>query len=357
METIVFAGSFDPMTNGHLYIIKEAMKIAENVIVLVCNNSNKQYMFEPHERKEIITNIINDEGISSNVTVEVLSDRYVSEWMTENNYTHLIRGIRNTADFDQEKLITNTNRSVLGDAQTIFIIPPSNLASVSSSFVKGLIGPKYWSYRINNFLPNASYNAILVNFIKKQCISLIRGGNVFKLVISAYSDEDRYYHNLSHLCEVINTLKINGDLNGQSYMYALLHDIVYNGKCNGYDGVIDKNLSDEENSFIIAKNLNSDYSYEFIKRTSYKEDLSYGWEKRFAASDMSILAAPSDIYDQYSVNIRKEYSRYSDEEYNKGRVEVLENLLIYVERNEIFDNISLKQVQKNVNREISKLRE
>lgn len=163
MNIVACSGSFDPITNGHLFVIKEACRIADHVKVFVAVNPNKKTMFSVDERVRMINAVLHENGIINKVDVEAIEGQYVAVTAKEQGINFILRGIRNTTDFEYENIIQDTNRSVLNGASTIFTIPPKELAAVSSSFVKSLIGPPNWEQYISQFLPRAAF----VEVVKK----------------------------------------------------------------------------------------------------------------------------------------------------------------------------------------------
>jgi pantetheine-phosphate adenylyltransferase len=167
MEKIVFAGSFDPLTNGHLWVIQEGLEIAQKVCVFVAENNNKKTMFSAIDRKTMIEESCNAKGFKDRVEVIVVNNEYVANKAIQIGASHLIRGIRSSNDFDYEGLIQKTNADILGGAKTVFVMPPRDLESVSSSFVKTLVGPVGWHWHVKQFLPLPVYKRFLEDFVSK----------------------------------------------------------------------------------------------------------------------------------------------------------------------------------------------
>lgn len=375
INTIAFAGSFDPMTNGHLWVIKEALKIVENVRVIVANNPSKNYMFSSKQRKEIIEKIVIDEQLQ-NVQIDIVKDDYVSSYLTMNNITHMIRGIRNSADFDQEKLIQRVNSEILGNVETIFIMPPSDLESVSSSFVKSLIGPNDWPFYIKKFLPKASLNAIFVNVLTNEFEFNIDDPVIFN-VIKAYQNDNRYYHNLEHIMMMLIQFKniaspLDWEINKNLEYAILLHDAIYQHDIT-FDKIVNltNNLPNKDNEYpdevlssYIAKYIRfigqgNAYDIEkFVLATMYNRKIDHKAEYIMRYLDLSILGKKWVIYEDYMNNIRKEYNQYSDEEYKKGRISVLTDLIKMFKDGDIFKYHYFdysKTAIENMNKEIELL--
>lgn len=134
MEKIaVYAGSFDPVTKGHLDIIKRSVKIFDKVIVAVLNNGNKKYWFDLEERKKLI-----EKSIGKDINFEIKSfDGLLVDFMDENNATILIRGLRAVSDYEYELQLALTNDVLAkNNMETIFLSASRENLYLSASLVK-----------------------------------------------------------------------------------------------------------------------------------------------------------------------------------------------------------------------------
>ena len=167
MQRIGFSGTLDPITNGHMWVIGEARSIADEVVVFLSENSSKKPKFSAEERKSIIDLSCAEEGWD-NVQVVIVKGDYTARAAKKHGADCLIRGIRTTADFDYENLIQQTNVDVLQGAKTIFVMPPRDLGSVSSSFVKALEGPIGWNWIMKKFVPGPAYHAWVLGWLRNE---------------------------------------------------------------------------------------------------------------------------------------------------------------------------------------------
>ena len=147
MKRAVFPGSFDPITLGHCEIIVKACEIFDEVIVSVGNNIQKKYMFSIDQRLNFIS-----QEFKSNSKVSV--EKYVGltvDFCKSKNVKHMVRGLRNPADFEFEKKIALFNKS-LENTETIFLLTSPNNAFISSSMVREIMenGGNY-----KKFVPNS----------------------------------------------------------------------------------------------------------------------------------------------------------------------------------------------------------
>ena len=134
MKKAVFPGSFDPITLGHCEIIEKACEIFDEVIISVGNNSDKNYRFSLDQRLKFIS----DEFINTpKVYVEKHEGLNVDFWKRK-SIKHIVRGLRNPADFEFEKKIALFNNS-LENVETIFFLTSPNNAFISSSMVREIM--------------------------------------------------------------------------------------------------------------------------------------------------------------------------------------------------------------------------
>ena len=134
MKKAIFPGSFDPITIGHVDIIKRAMKVFDEIIIAVGDNTDKKYMFPKEKRVEFVKQTFNN---YNSIKIESYNGLTV-DFCKKNNTEFMIRGLRNPADFDFEKGIALTNRRMT-DIETIFFLTSPENSFVSSSIVRDLI--------------------------------------------------------------------------------------------------------------------------------------------------------------------------------------------------------------------------
>jgi pantetheine-phosphate adenylyltransferase len=128
----VCPGSFDPITYGHLDIIRRGAKVFDMVYVVVLNNSSKNPLFSVEERLRLIQEVIKD---IPNVKVDVFSGLLV-DYAKSVNANAILRGLRAVSDFEYEMQITSMNRVLNEDIETFFIMTNNQFSFLSSSIVK-----------------------------------------------------------------------------------------------------------------------------------------------------------------------------------------------------------------------------
>lgn len=131
MSKAVFAGSFDPLTNGHLDIIERASALFDEVVVGVGTNLSKAPLFQPEEKIALIETAI---AHLPNIKVQTMSGLTVN-FMKEIDAQYLVRGLRNTTDYEYERDIATMNFSLAGVETVLLMAKPEN-QNISSSMLK-----------------------------------------------------------------------------------------------------------------------------------------------------------------------------------------------------------------------------
>lgn len=131
-KTVVVPGSFDPLTNGHLDIIRRAAKIFGQVNVVISINSSKKSLFTVEERKELIEAVTAD---IPNVVVRTSTGLLV-DYAKSIGAAAIVRGLRAVSDFEYEMRITSMNRVLDESIETFFIMTNNQYSFLSSSIVK-----------------------------------------------------------------------------------------------------------------------------------------------------------------------------------------------------------------------------
>ena len=154
----VYAGSFDPLTIGHLWMIKEGAHLFERLIVAVGFNPDKRQTFGVEERLAMLRDSCR---AFPNVSVASYINLYLIDYAASVGATHILRGIRSAGDYEYERTMRNINGDLDPRICTVFLMPPRDIAEVSSSMVKGLIGPKGWRRIVKTYVPAPVYRRLL----------------------------------------------------------------------------------------------------------------------------------------------------------------------------------------------------
>lgn len=132
MKIAIYPGSFDPVTKGHLDIIKRASNIADKLIVGVLNNSAKTPLFSVEERVEMLQEAVKE---YPNVEIKAFSGLTV-DFARSEHATYMVRGLRAVTDFEYELQLSQTNKVLAPDIDSIFLTTSLDYAYLSSSIVK-----------------------------------------------------------------------------------------------------------------------------------------------------------------------------------------------------------------------------
>lgn len=134
MRKAIFPGSFDPITLGHIDIIERSLPLFDEIVIAIGINADKKYMFSLEERKRFIEEAFKFEDKISVVTYEGLTIDLCKRLEAD----FILRGLRNPADFEFEKAIAHTNRT-LSKIDTVFLLTAANTSFISSSIVRDVI--------------------------------------------------------------------------------------------------------------------------------------------------------------------------------------------------------------------------
>ena len=132
MQRAVYPGTFDPMTMGHVDLVKRASKLFDLVIIAIASSDSKKPMFSLEERIEIGNKIFAEDP-----KVEVVGfSGLLVNFAKDNDANILIRGLRVVADFEYEFQLANMNRAMSPDIESVFLTPKEEYSYISSSLVK-----------------------------------------------------------------------------------------------------------------------------------------------------------------------------------------------------------------------------
>ena len=156
-RTAVYPGTFDPVTYGHLDILKRACKLFDNVIISVSKSSSKNTIFTADERVKMIGKLIAN---FKNARVESFEGLLV-DYAKKCDAGFIIRGLRSVPDFDYEFQMALTNRRISPDTDTVFLMPSEKYSFISSTLVReiALLGSD-----VSSFVPPSVARAIAKKF-------------------------------------------------------------------------------------------------------------------------------------------------------------------------------------------------
>ena len=150
----IYAGSFDPPTLGHEWMIRRGAELFDRLIVAIGENAEKSYSYSMDRRIEWLHAMCSE---YQHVEASSFENRYLVDFAREHNAGFILRGIRNEADYTFERGMRNINEDLHPSCTTVFLIPPRAYGEISSSLVKGLIGSSGWHEVVRRYVPAAVF--------------------------------------------------------------------------------------------------------------------------------------------------------------------------------------------------------
>ena len=154
----IYPGTFDPITNGHIDIIKRSLKIVNKLIVAVSNDYSKDYLFSSEERVSIIKNSLFKDLKFRTRNITVLSfNSLTTSLCSKYNATIIFRGLRAVSDFEYEFQLAGMNRQLNNKIETVFLMSDPDKQVISSRFVKEIAK---LNGKIDNFVTKSTKKSI-----------------------------------------------------------------------------------------------------------------------------------------------------------------------------------------------------
>ena len=144
MKIGVYPGTFDPVTNGHIDIIKRSKNLFDKLYVVIPNNTNKKPLFSLEERMELLKEVLKDEEFVEVTTTDLLTVDFAKKVEA----TAMLRGLRMVSDFEYELQMATMNKCLNDEIETVFIMSSHEYSFLSSSSVKEIarFGGDYSSF-------------------------------------------------------------------------------------------------------------------------------------------------------------------------------------------------------------------
>lgn len=153
-STVIYPGSFDPVTLGHLDIIKRAAAMFDRLIVVVMTNANKRCSFSPEERRDMI-----EKTVKTLPNVEVdFYDGLLADYAKLRGASAIIKGLRAMSDFEYEFQMALTNKKLNSEIETLFLTTSTQYMYLSSSMVKQIAS---MNGDISDFVPREIHSDIV----------------------------------------------------------------------------------------------------------------------------------------------------------------------------------------------------
>jgi pantetheine-phosphate adenylyltransferase len=152
----VYAGSFDPVTLGHVYMIEQGARLFDELVVAVGTNPDKKSTFPLEQRLDFLREVV--KGLP-NVRIDQFTGELLVTYAGRIQAGYLLRGMRTESDYEYERTMRNINGDMAAGVTTVFLMPPRELAEVSSSFVRALVGLTGWEELVKRYVPPAVLEA------------------------------------------------------------------------------------------------------------------------------------------------------------------------------------------------------
>jgi pantetheine-phosphate adenylyltransferase len=332
----IYAGTFDPLTNGHLWMIHEAARLFDHLVVAIGVNPDKKFLFTREERIEIIKETVAD---FPNVSVEEIDNQFLVEYAHNRSIEYFVRGMRNPADYEYERVMRQINADIDARVHTVFLIPPRELCDISSTVIKGLVGPSGWTRVVERYVPHATFKRLffkhfpILETIKRNATRPFDLKRIADDFMAAYLDKGRAYHNIHHIASMFEDFAQYRDhLHDPDAVEIAIgeHDIVYNTK------------HDENEK--TSEELSAEHAYLLATRAGFPQDFASKIDRMIMATqhltvptdpderflvdaDLSILGKELAEFDAYERGIRSEYAWVEEKFFRTKRAEILELLL------------------------------
>lgn len=354
----VYAGTFDPPTVGHLWMIEQASRLFDELVVAVGVNPDKRPMFTVEERMDMLCEVTFP---LPNIQVTSFVNQYLIHYAASVGSQFIVRGIRNGNDYEYEKAMRNINGDLCQDVTTIFLMPPREIAEVSSSVVKGLIGPEGWEKVVAQYLPYAVFKKLLSvkHTIWRNLKEHGASGDekiFWEKTLLPYFDSQRAYHRWPHILDMLAEFyKINHLLNDPLAVEMAIwyHDIIYDPKAN------DNEEKSAESAREMIQSIGSSNTFgsrvaELILATKHNA-IPLDADAQFLVDlDLVIFGKTEEEFDQYEESIRKEYGWVPWEQFAEGRLKILKLFLqrphIYLTQlfRDKYENIARSNLEKSL---------
>jgi len=154
----IYPGTFDPITNGHIDVIKRSLKIVSNLIVAVSNDYSKDYLFSTDERVSIIENSLFKDLKFNRKKIKIIPfSSLTTSLCSKYGATIIFRGLRAVSDFEYEFQLAGMNRQLNNKIETVFLMSDPDKQVISSRFVKEIAK---LNGKISNFVTKSTIRAL-----------------------------------------------------------------------------------------------------------------------------------------------------------------------------------------------------
>jgi pantetheine-phosphate adenylyltransferase len=148
-------GSFDPITLGHQWMVARACKLFDDVYFAIAYNSNKQGLFTADERSVLVDRVLSCSLAPNHykkIKIVKVDQEFTVSVAKELGVNTIMRGIRNSKDFEYEKDIQGFNADIEPAIDHVFVLPPEDMTRISSSAIKAFMGTKNWEAKVARYV-------------------------------------------------------------------------------------------------------------------------------------------------------------------------------------------------------------
>ena len=138
-------------------MIEQGLGMFDRLIVAVGNNPSKTYSFTVEERLEFLRASTTP---SKSLVIAHFDNRYLVDYAKKMGAKNILRGIRSANDYEFERVMRHINADMAPEVNTVFLMPPRDIAELSSNMIKGLIGPAGWEDIVRRYVPEAVFRAL-----------------------------------------------------------------------------------------------------------------------------------------------------------------------------------------------------
>lgn len=329
----VYAGTFDPLTIGHLWMIEQGAALFGELIVAIGINPEKRCMFSVEQRLEMLRHSVKQ---FANVEVSSFTNQFLITYAQSVGARFVLRGIRTESDYEYERVMRNINGDLSSGIMTVFLMPPRGIAEVSSSMVKGLVGPEGWKTVVKDYLPVPVFEKLkevhTLNQIERRWQAFWKrlgaqgdGNALYGDIVARYSEPHRTYHTLGHiehcLAEFEHVRHLAADP-GAVELALWYHDAIYDTKTKDSEERSAAFALETIRGSLLPDNLGRSV-VNLIMATKHVATPADPDIKLLVDIDLSILGQSESRFDEYERQIRKEYQWVAEDAFVAGRSAIL----------------------------------
>lgn len=356
----IYAGSFDPFTNGHLAIVRQAGGIFDKVVILVADNPEKRHWLSGPERREII-----EDSVTGDVEVDILTGVDTAVEYAYRLGGCLIRGLGEFTDYPSEKTLAGVNSRLRPEVQTIFLMTRDADNQMRSSAVREALKYRFGWRSLRDTVPRATLNAALLRLLT------VRAGLAFKPDRDSLARYlDRPYHNLEHLVYMLDLAEIwnrGAEVVEAPDLWAAIiyHDLLVDSDPDVEAGE-DVSRSLQALDQIELPGCSREKVLAMIRATDHRH-YSFSPDPKVRMSpaqslmcrlDLAILGESPSEYARYAEAIAREYAPkygYLSESFRYGRAAFLQTLLQRLEAGPLINTEYDERILSNVRQELGQL--